>query len=342
MAVQKQGHVLTPEFRVPKSWSELSWQQLEACWQAKISYGGKPDVARAAALLAITGCEVCHKTSYDEKTAEALYYLHGKEGSLYCISPRQLSQMARQAIMWFDFPYGDPGEPPVKDKSGRVTKEARDPVRGYVGPMRDALALPEEHVTVGGTCFALPQVACNNVTWQQYRSLQAIAPQLFQEGITEAQVISLQSQFLAHCLVPPKESEPTADRFQPRYTYTYNKERAEETIPFWKERLAKDKAQSHSVKVQCLFHICFQCYQTAVTYYAQAYPLLFAGGDKNDAMRDALQGEVGTINSIMKYQGYNDPQQVYDTDLPIIFDTLNTMTKEAKEIEKMNAKIKKK
>ena len=50
----------------------------------------------------------------------------------------------------------------------------------------------------------------------------------------------------------------------------------------------------------------------------------------------------GTLNAVMKYQGYSDPQQVYDANLPIILDTLNTMAKEAKEIEKMNSKIKKK
>ena len=57
-------------------------------------------------------------------------------------------------------------------------------------------------------------------------------------------------------------------------------------------------------------------------------------------MHDALQGEVGTVNTIMKYAGYAEQQQVYDSNLPFIFDILNTMTKEAKEIEEMNAKYK--
>ena len=55
---------------------------------------------------------------------------------------------------------------------------------------------------------------------------------------------------------------------------------------------------------------------------------------------DKQCGEVDTINAVMKYQGYTDPQQVYDANLPIVFGTLNTMTKEAKEIEKMNQKLK--
>jgi len=105
-----------------------------------------------------------------------------------------------------------------------------------------------------------------------------------------------------------------------------------------KGRLQSEAGQELSI----LFHICFQVYQTAISYYAYTYPLLFSGGDKQDPLKDALTGEVGTINTVMKYAGYSSQQEVYDSNLPFILDILNTMTKEAKEIEKMNAKIKKK
>ena len=65
-------------------------------------------------------------------------------------------------------------------------------------------------------------------------------------------------------------------------------------------------------------------------------------GSHADPLHTALTGEVGTINAVMKYQGYASPQEIYDTNLPIILGVLNNMTKEAKEIEKMNAKIKRK
>lgn len=107
-----------------------------------------------------------------------------------------------------------------------------------------------------------------------------------------------------------------------------------------KGRLQSEAGQELSI----LFHICFQVYQTAMqNYYPSVYPLLFGGSSsKSDPLHTALSGEVDTINAVMKYQGYNDPQQVYDANLPIVFGTLNTMTKEAKEIEKMNQKIKRK
>ena len=332
--------------KIPESWSELSWQQLCDVWSAKIRYGGNADVARSAALLALCRCsESCHSTAaYRTDTGESLYTLRSEDGTLYEMTPRELSQLAKQALPWFDYPYGDPGDPAVKDEKGKVIKEARDPHRGYVGPMRDALGLTETEVMVGGICFALPQVACNNLTWQQYRSLQAVAPHLFEDGITDEQALDLQAQFLAHCLVPEAvasgsrygaaaQHQTGRDHFAPKHTFHYNVERAEQTVPFWRLQLAA---------APTLFHICFQCYQTALTYYAATYPLLFGGDKKNDTMRDALQGEVGTVNTVMKYAGYAEQQQVYDSNLPFVLDILNTMTKEAKEIEKMNARIKKK
>ena len=358
---------------LPASWSDLTWQQLQDCWQIKQRYGGNPDVARAAAVLTLTfGSRFkvlgqakrqsrAQGSRVDDRTGEPVYYLTDGEGNVFATTPRQLAWMAKEALPWFDYPYGDPGKEAVKDEKGNVIEEAVAPVRGYVSNMRDALILQEEEVTLvngsklmvkGGKKplisyllpltskhFALPQLACNNLTWQQYRSLQAIAPQLFKEGNTEDETLDLWAQFLAHCLVPRSlallDTNGGSIRFRPHWEYTYDAMRAEGMVSWWRRRMGQPQ-------VPILFHICFQAYQTALTYYAQAYPLLFNGSDKGDKMRDALQGEVGTINTIMKYAGYSEQQQVYDSNLPFVLDILNTMAKEAKEIEKMNAKIKRK
>lgn len=321
--------------KLPQSWSELSWQQLTECWQVKQRYGGNADVARVAAMLVLLGCEVClGATDISAHTGETLYRLKDKDGIFWTVTAREASQMAKATLPWFDYPYGDPGEPAVKDDKGKEVKPPRDPHRGYVSGMRDALILPKDTIKVGRKVFSLPQVACNNLTWQQYRSLQAVAPQLFSEGLDDQQAAGLQAQFLAHCLVPRSlallDTTGGSVRFRLHYEFSYNATQAEGLVGFWRK---------HSEGT--LFHICFQCYQTALTYYAATYPLLFSGGEK-DSVRDALQGEVGTINTIMKYAGYAEQQQVYDSNLPFVLDILNTMTKEAKEIERMNAKVKKK
>ena len=207
-----------PLASLPNNWSGLSWQQLTACWEAKMRYAGTPDVARAAALLALLGCKVCRcdERRYDDRTDERQFFLLSADGTQWTVTSRVLSQLARQSVPFVDYPYGDPGEPAVRDEKGKVTKEARDPVNGLVNPaFRDALALPETELTVDGIVFALLQVACNNLTWQQYRSLQATVSQLFAEGIDDKQTVELQAHFLAHILVPEQPHAPSADRFAP-------------------------------------------------------------------------------------------------------------------------------
>ena len=323
----------------PHSWSELTWQQLCDCWQVKLCYGGNADVARVAALVALLQLKIENRKleiNYAPTTGERLYALsplHRGSGQGWVTTARELAWMAKKAIPWFDFPYGDPGEKEQKDDKGKVVRERRDAVRGYVSPMRDAMMLPMDRVTVRGFEFELPQACCANLSWEQYRSLQGITSQLFQLAEKEEEkAIDLQAQFLANCLIPAQKNE-CKDKFAPKYIFKFDSLRAEGIIPFWRLQIPLCPP---------IFHICFQVYQTAISYYSEVYPLLFSGEEKHDPLRDALTGEAGTINTIMKYQGYTDPQAVYEANLPVILDTLNTMTKEAKEIEKMNAKIKRK
>lgn len=328
------SHILPP---LPQSWSELSWQQLCDVWNVKMRYGGNSGVAGAAALLTLTlgGRYSVLDSKPDGETGESVYTLQGEDGQLWSITPRELAHMAK-AMKWLDYPYGDPGEKEERDDSGKVIKEKREGHQGYVNPVgewRDALALPVTTAEVGGIIFSLPQVALVNLTWQQYRSLQGLSPQLFSEGLAESEAADLQAQFLAHAMVPARQVAPTADRFEPKYDFTYNADRAEQTVGFWREQVTGGSP---------LFHICFQVYQTAMGYYSVIYYDLFGGSGKQDPLHTALSGEVGTLNAVMKYAGYGSPQEVYDANLPIIFDILNTMAKEAKEVEKMNARIRRK
>lgn len=324
---------------IPQTWSELSWQQLCGCWQAKMRYGGNADVARAAGLLAVCGLTVEGREPADSRTGESIYRLKDHDGQTWTTTARELAHLARETMPWFDFPYGDNGDKEERDEQGKVIRERREGHPGYVHPnqqdWRDAMVLTEETVEVAGVTFALPQGACSNITWHQYRSLQAIAPQLWQDGLTDDEARSLHAQFLAYILVPAPATADTGDRFHTKPSFRYDAERAEASVQFWEEQL-------NGADAPVLFHICFQVWQTAVAnFYPSVFPLLFGGG-KSDPLHTALTGETDTINAVMKYQGYTSPEQVYATELPIILGTLNTMSKEAKEIEKMNAKIKRK
>lgn len=339
MAVPSKTNVLTALPAVPQTWSELSWRQLTGCWQAKMRYGGNADVARAAGLLAVCGLTVEGREPADTRTGESIYRLKDQDGRLWTATARELAHLARQTMPWYDWPYGDQGDKEERDEQGKVVRERREGHPGYVNQnqqdWRDAMVLTEETVEVAGVTFALPQGACSNITWHQYRSLQAIAPQLWQDGLTDDEARSLHAQFLAYILVPAPATADTGDRFHTKPSFRYDAERAEASVAFWEEQL-------NGADAPVLFHICFQVWQTAVAnFYPSVFPLLFGGG-KSDPLHTALTGETDTINAVMKYQGYSSPEQVYNTELPIILGTLNTMSKEAKEIEKMNAKIKRK
>lgn len=340
MATSNINHKLFPA--LPHSWSELTWQQLCDCWEVKMHYGGNADVARVAALLTLLRCSVCPNPVREIRThsGESLYRLRDDDGCIWTVTAREMAYIAKKALPWFDYPYGDPGEKAVEDEKGKIIKPRREPVAGYVSNMRDALILPIEELVIEKTHkhFMLPQVACNNLTWQQYRSLQAVSPQLFDEHISDDDAIDLQAQFLSHCLTPRSiallDTSGGSIRIRPHYEYRYDAKQAD-GIAQWFRRKLKDKALCERLTV--IFHICLQTYQTALVYYSLTYPLLF-NDSKGDTMKDALAGEVGTINTIMKYTGYTEQQQVYDSNIPFVLDILNTMAREAKEIEKLKVK----
>lgn len=324
---------------LPSSWSSLTWQQLSDMWTLKLRYSEAPDAALCKALLNLLGLTVTGHGEEDGKSGETTYLFRDGGGQMWTATSREIAYYAKEALKWFEFPYGDCGQSEKKDENGNVIQKRRDPHIGFVGNLRDALSLPVETVAIRGKVFALPQTACNNLTWQQYRALQAITPQLWHDGIGDVEIVDLQAQFMANILVPRSVAllDKSGDtvRLRPHSTFKYNVEQADKLVTYWGKKL-----QRGSIKIVVLFHICHQAWQTALLYYSRAYPLLFAETGKGDAMKDALQGEAGTINAIMKYAGYAEQQQVYDSNLPFVLDILNTMTKEAKDIEDMNAKYK--
>jgi len=344
---------------LPLSWSELTWQQLCECWHVKACYAGNADAARVAALLTLCRLEVCphniapymDRCECHEGTGEVLYTLHTPSGRQFATTARELSQMAKQALPWFDFPYGDMGDKEEKNEQGEVVKERRDPHPGYVNPVgewRDALAMPQENVVIRTSrflpwrkrYFALPQVALNNLTWYQYRQLQGIVAQIFQEGATER----LQAQFLASALTPRSlalfDTSGGSIRFRLHWEYRYDADRADWLAKWWDKQLERSDWSRSNPSAFALYHICFQAYQTAMQFYEAVFPDLFGGPAKHNPLHTALTGESDTIVAVMDEGGFTDPKQVYEANLPFILSILNRMAKKAKEIEQMRTKIK--
>jgi len=145
-------------------------------------------------------------------------------------------------------------------------------------------------------------------------------------------------KFLAHALVPRRWAwtERIGDSFRIRLhrSYEYSSATAEETEAY----LTKHKTN----KLLPLLHaIILQWMQSCMMYYKQQFPDLFRPSDK-EGKHNPLIATVGTINAVMKYAGYSRQQEVFESNAISVLEILNTMAKEAHEIEKMTPKKKNK
>ena len=140
------------------------------------------------------------------------------------------------------------------------------------------------------------------------------------EGL-ESLITDLQhyrAQLLSHLLIPAEKGAE------------YKSEDAEERIDFFAK---------HIDDIPYLLDILIQHMQSCLGVYKTQFQDLFSG-DGNGADTIPMVSEVNTINAIMKWQGYQEQQKVFDSNAIFIFSILNSMTKEAKAIEEANAKMK--
>lgn len=91
-----------------------------------------------------------------------------------------------------------------------------------------------------------------------------------------------------------------------------------------------------------LFPVLYQLFQSSLSSFSALFPYVFTENSRKGADVNPLVSELGTLNAVMKYQGYTAQQEVYDTNALIIFKVIDTMTKEAKDMEKATKKAKRK
>ena len=70
------------------------------------------------------------------------------------------------------------------------------------------------------------------------------------------------------------------------------------------------------------------------------YPELFTPNGKKPGRQNPIKIEVEMVNNVMKYQGFDDYDAVYDSEAVRILGIMNAMAKEAKEIKEMNQRYK--
>ncbi len=80
-----------------------------------------------------------------------------------------------------------------------------------------------------------------------------------------------------------------------------------------------------------------QHFNGVMMYYRRIFPLLFGEGDGGS--QDFIQIEQSTMNMLQE-KLHLTYQQIYDSNAPFILGKLNDIIKEAKEIERLNARMK--
>lgn len=194
------------------------------------------------------------------------------------------------------------------------------------------MEIPAKEVKIGGIRYKLPSALITDLTFEQYTNM---------EAQTDDAAI-----FLSYAIVPSRwawtERVGESWRFRLHRTFEYNSKVAEEVEKRFRKAIDKTaKNGNDALFIQVLHKICLQHLQSCMRYYARQFPDLFRDSGKREK-REPLIATVGTMNAVMKYNGYTRQQEVFDSNAIFILEILNTMAKEAHEIEKMNAKIKKK
>ena len=88
-----------------------------------------------------------------------------------------------------------------------------------------------------------------------------------------------------------------------------------------------------------LFPILFQQFQSSLMEYKKKFPKVFTD-KKNGTASDPLLATAGTLNTLMKEQGYYDQQAVLNANAIFNLKILDDLTRRAEEIEKMNKELK--
>lgn len=208
---------------------------------------------------------------------------------------------------------------------------------------------PKVRLWGGLVCMKGPADLMGDVTFQQYLTAQNIVDAywntvnliqtLEREGTEKAireqvkRMRKLKRRFLAAmCCRPVKETGEIREgryvRSKKRTVYAYSEGQHVRNEKFF--RGVEDR----------MFPVMLQFFQSVQEYYASIYPDLYTGHRSGKKSYSQLKVEVEMVNNVMKYQGFSDYDAVYDAEAVRILGIMNAMNMEAKEIEKINKRMK--
>ena len=110
----------------------------------------------------------------------------------------------------------------------------------------------------------------------------------------------------------------------------------------WAFRMSQteDNARYFRKVQERMFPVMELYFQSVQEAYSRMYPDLYTPSGKGKKVTNPIVQEVGMANSIMKEQGFTSPESVYSCEAVRILEIMDSMCKKAKEIERMNQRMK--
>lgn len=309
------------------AWSELSWQQLFGIWKLYLRYATSDGAQlRLDVFCMLAGIEPTGELRWNEEEGIrelAVVPREERDGlqRLWC-RIKDFVRRKKAKTDWISSPY-------FTEAVLRYTKFLESPYGSDDRPSDGLLSLPAQFVRLGGRSYHLPSALLTSVTYEQFTSMQAC----MDDPVA----------FLSHALVPMRWAwtERVGENYRIRLhrSYEYNAGVAETLQGTITNGMKRGKIQEDEVAV--LHAILMQYLQSCICYYKTQFPDLFHDGGKKDD-RDPMIATASAMNAVMKYAGYTRQNEVYESVVIFVLEIMNSMAKEAHEIEKLNAKHPKK
>ena len=353
--------------RIPSEWNGCTWAQLTEIYRIIGEKKGDRLERNLALWLMLSGMEIVEGEGEILDKGEYLFYFRRKDQKVTkTITKNSINHKTptinhQEDEEWFSARADDMAlylmGSRINDNDNhkqRIDDKLRkkydrpgilDWVDNMVGHNGDGglTMLPIETISIGGKEWRLPSALITSITYEQYTNAQQLQQAIW--GLTEEvqrrmkeleqrhqldensledikqltnELSHYRARMLSHMLLPAEKGAE------------YKSEDAEERTDFFLQHI-----DDHPH----LLDILIQHLQSCLGVYKTQFPDLFSGdGSGSDVI--PMVSEVNTINAIMKWQGYQEQQKVFDSNAIFIFSILNSMTKEAKAIEESNAKMK--
>lgn len=314
---------------LPTAWNKLTSREMEEVHRLmvkrqvnEVQYGEEKagNLFKFDCFILFTGLKVLKRTSKDEKGDTVFFFR--RRGWRYLFE--RIPMRSWQITQWI----------------GSSLQFLDDPYRRTV--------CPYAYIRLYGKKLKAPSDLMTNLTHQQYTVAQnmltlywqaaSVADSLEKKGgsreavreqqrrIKQAKCRFLSALFTPSSLEVEVRTESSVRRVRRR---VWAFEMAQVTANEWRFRRPADR----------MFPVMLQFFQSVQMYYSRIFPDLFTSS-KSGKGKDYLLMEAETMNAVMKYAGFTGYQDIYDSNAFFILGVLNNMSKEAKQIEEMNRKMK--